>query len=114
MKILIVTDTPFPIGLAPANRIMSYCKGFEKNNVGAEVIIFKPTEKSNFVKNAEVTGKVGNINFKYTVKNNIRSSFFFIKRYQDTIGFINLLKSFFYNFFVRTQSQMLFWSMQIL
>ena len=31
MKIFIITENPFPFGMAATNRILSYCKGFIEN-----------------------------------------------------------------------------------
>jgi len=44
MKVLIITNEPFPYGMAATNRIICYAKGLIKNGLDCEVLVSKRTE----------------------------------------------------------------------
>ena len=53
--IYLITNEPFPIGLAATNRIISYGKGFVENNANVKVICLKSNERAeNYVKNDKI------------------------------------------------------------
>lgn len=79
-KIYIVTDAPFPIGMAPTNRILSYTEGFAGNEKHSEVIIFNKTERSGSILNFETTGVIGSSTYRYLASSTIKSSNFFGRR----------------------------------
>jgi glycosyltransferase involved in cell wall biosynthesis len=91
MNIAIVTDTPFPIGFAATNRILSYCKGFESNGKKITIYIIKPTESENGARNTTNNGKIGSCNYQYTVNSVRRSKSFLKRRFFDAFGYIRLL-----------------------
>ena len=64
MNIIIVTGSPFPEGMAPTNRIISYGKGFIANNAKVKVISLYPYKYS--VRNKDLMISKGNFdNIKY-------------------------------------------------
>jgi len=87
-KIYIITDASIPIGFAPTNRILSYAKGFKKNGVDCEIIIFRKAGKN--TKNSNNKGDYQGINFQYLYKDIIKSSCFFKRRWDNFIGLIRL------------------------
>jgi glycosyltransferase involved in cell wall biosynthesis len=84
MIVKILTSEPFPIGLAASNRIMSYAKGFIRNNCGVSVICMKPTENPKQVFNFNPSGIVDGISYEYSCGKTTRS-FHFINRRIDNI-----------------------------
>jgi hypothetical protein len=66
MKIILLFDDPFPIGMAATNRVISISKGFLEN--GAEVMVYclNPYElESKPIINKEVSGIYSGIKYKY-------------------------------------------------
>lgn len=92
MNIKIITDSSFPVGLASANRIMSYAKGLIKNNCTVTVICLKPTENPDLVFNKLNSGIIDGIYYKYPSGRTIRSKYFFKRRIDHALG---IFKTFF-------------------
>ncbi|MGD9706498.1 MAG: glycosyltransferase family 4 protein [Candidatus Delongbacteria bacterium] len=86
MKVVIITHTPFPEGLAPTNRVFYHAKGLQDNHVEVKVIIALPTEKFNNVKNPVAVGVYKGIEFEYSLRKTERSKHFLRRRFDDFIG----------------------------
>ena len=71
LNIIILTDSPFPIGLASTSRIIAYAGGFIDNGARVKVVCYRPTEKKNNVINKEISGIYNHIPFIYSCNNNI-------------------------------------------
>lgn len=82
-KIVILTNLPFPVGLAGTNRILSYCKGFLYNGYFPEVICFRPTEHHNSSFNSSVRGTFNDIKYSYPGGTTIRVASFGGRRKND-------------------------------
>jgi glycosyltransferase involved in cell wall biosynthesis len=85
-KIYILTDTPMPTGMAPTNRILSYAKGFIKNGVKSEVIVFRKTSRSNINHYVSNMGIVDDVKYRYLFSYGIKSASFFKRRIDDMLG----------------------------
>lgn len=67
MNIIVLTNEPFPIGMAATNRILSISKGIVENSHWVKVVILQPTEKiSNEVRNELTKGTYNGIEFEYS------------------------------------------------
>lgn len=67
MNIIVLTNEPFPIGMAATNRILSISKGIVENSHWVKVVILQPTEKiSNKVRNELIKGTYNGIEFEYS------------------------------------------------
>ncbi len=71
IKILFITNTPVPYGMAVTNRLMSLAKGITANNHEARIIIINPTEKSKKTKNTKTQGDFEGIKYQYLNKSTI-------------------------------------------
>lgn len=95
MNIIVLTNEPFPIGMAATNRILSISKGIVENSHWVKVIILQPTEKiSNKVRNELIKGTYNGIEFEYSSrvtiwpKNKINKGFCKIKGIVNAIRII--------------------------
>lgn len=100
MKILFILDQPYPNGMACTKRIHLYAKGLMELGNKVKIIIPKPTERYDYVKNKKIKGTVEGVDFAYASNSTVRSKNFFIKRIQD---FLALFKTFFYSIGFRPQ-----------
>jgi len=98
-RIIILTTSPFPIGLAGTNRILSYCKGFLYHGYQPEVICIRPTEPYANVFNIQASGMYEGIKYSYPGRTTVRIKSFWGRRLNDTVAvissillFINLLQ----------------------
>ena len=89
-KIYIITDAPFPVGMASTNRILSYCKGFDQIGKPVEVLCFRRTENHSEVSNLEPSGVYQNIKFCYLHSSPIKSKRFVKRRLDNTWGVVSL------------------------
>lgn len=64
IDLVIITNEPFPIGMAATNRILTYATEIAKQKK-VKVLIAKPTELPQKIKNVASEGIYKNINFKY-------------------------------------------------
>jgi glycosyltransferase involved in cell wall biosynthesis len=92
VNIKIITDSSFPVGLASANRIMSYAKGLVKNNCNVTVICLIPTESPDLVFNSFISGHIDGVNYSYPSGRTIRNKYFLKRRIDNTLG---IFKTFF-------------------
>lgn len=93
MKIFFVTREPYPYGAAMTNRLYCYAKGIIGNGYDCEIVICKPTENYNNVRNQECNGVYNGTSFHYSTKSTIRSKNFITRRINDILGYT---KTFFY------------------
>jgi glycosyltransferase involved in cell wall biosynthesis len=90
-KIVIITNSPFPNGLAPTNRILSYGKGFLCNGYQPEVICIRPTDQYANSLNNEASGIYEGIKYSYPGRITIRVKSFWGRRLNDIIAVISSL-----------------------
>lgn len=88
-KILILTNQPFPVGLAGTNRILSYCKGFIYHGYQPEVICIRPTERYNNIINHQPTGIYEGIRYTYPGRTSVRVKSFWGRRQNDVLAVIS-------------------------
>lgn len=81
MKILIVTQYPFPFGLAQTNRLIAMAKGLV--HAGCEVIVtcIKPTEVSTKIRNKDKEGEMDTVKFVYPGGKTVRSNFLMVRMF---------------------------------
>lgn len=93
MRIAIILDAPYPLGMASTNRIHLYAKGLMELGNNVDILIPRPTEKSTSIRNVSLKGTHEGVKFQYAYKTTVRSEQFFGRRVHDLI-------SIFYTFFV--------------
>ena len=86
MKILIILNEPYPIGMACTKRIHLYAKGFTELGNNVKIIIPKRTE-SNTINNYKVKGKFYGVKYEYASKSTIRSKSFFGRRIHNILSY---------------------------
>lgn len=75
MKVIILTDEPFPNGMASTNRIKSYAKAIRGEECDVEVVICRKTECFGIrPRNTQGTGKFDHINYHYIGGTPLRGS----------------------------------------
>lgn len=96
LRIIIVTTEPFPIGLAPTNRILTYARGLKETGCIVSIAcLTRAGECEKSKKSSEETGKVNGINFRYYPGNSASSSSRFKRKFQEIKGvFILFLQLF--------------------
>jgi len=65
LDLLVITQEPFPYGMAATNRIISYLK-IISDTLKSKVLIFRPTEKKEKIINKIPKGYLDNISYEYT------------------------------------------------
>jgi glycosyltransferase involved in cell wall biosynthesis len=92
VNIFILTNEPFPIGMAATNRIISYARGIAELSHHVKVLCLKPTElESRPVYNPDIRGEYNGIHFEYVSgttiwpKNKLMKLFYIIKGYYNSI-----------------------------
>ena len=89
-KIVILTPDPFPIGMAGANRIISYGKGLSENNVSVKVICLKSHERlKNGITNNKIVGEHEGIKYVNACGTILRGKSFIKRRMLVFKGAIN-------------------------
>jgi len=73
LNIVILTNQPFPIGMAGTSRITSYAAGFVKMGADIKVLCLTASESAKKIDNSEVKGVYKNIRFEYAAKNTVRN-----------------------------------------
>lgn len=71
IKVTILFDQPFPIGMASTNRIISLSRGLIENNVKVKVLCIKPTEDAKDVINKSNNGEYKGILYRYVASSTI-------------------------------------------
>ena len=91
MKIIIVTDSPFPKGSAATNRILSYGKGFLKNGTLTTVYCLRANlYPEDYKEEIEYSGSFEGVKYLYTPKTSKRANSFFKRRWNTVKGLLNL------------------------
>lgn len=89
MKILIITNYPFPYGLAQTNRLIAMAKGLIHAGADVKVIITKATESKNKIRNVNTSGIYEGVPFQYSTSTTVRPSGTFSRLKWYFIGFLN-------------------------
>lgn len=89
-KIYIVTDSPMPIGMAPASRIFAYATGLIRHRKNVEIIIFRKTENPSKIINKENKGVFEGVRYRYLLNSTVKSSNFIKRRIDNLDGIIKL------------------------
>ena len=71
MRLLIITNYPFPYGLAQTNRLIAIARGLHHAGAEVEVVISKATEVD-YKRNNRATGNYHGIPFTYTTGATVR------------------------------------------
>ena len=84
MTVYIVTNEPFPNGMAATHRIICYAKSLSLKGDKVEVIVYHRTEVyGNPPKNIKGEGYFDNFHFRYIGGTPLRAKFFFVRRWND-------------------------------
>jgi glycosyltransferase involved in cell wall biosynthesis len=86
LKIAVITQASFPIGLASSNRVFYHAKGLIANGSQAKVFISWPTERLGTNRNFHAFGEFNGIPYEYANKRNFRSKYFLGRRIHDIFG----------------------------
>lgn len=107
-NIVIITDCPIHSGLASANRILSYAKGFQYHKWIAEIIIFRKTEPPGTTKSLFPEGYIDGVKYRYLFKTPVKSANY-LKRRSD--NFAGLLKLFLFSvLYIKRNSLLIYYS----
>jgi glycosyltransferase involved in cell wall biosynthesis len=90
--IIILTNNPFPVGLAGTSRILSYCKGFQYHGYQPEIICIRPTEPYKNPFNTSAKGNFNSIKYSYPGGTAIRVASFWGRRFNDFTALLLSLK----------------------
>jgi len=93
MNILIITGCPFPDGGAPANRLISYGKGFIANGAKTKVLCLRANQyPANYEGQILAKGYFENIPYFYAPKTSKRGKTFFRRRWLYFYGLFNSIR----------------------
>lgn len=93
MKVYIVTNEPFPNGMAATGRIKCYAKAILKAGMECEVLIFHRTEVfGKPPKNTVGSGIYEGISFRYLCGTPLRGSNVFVRKLKDMLDRVRLLR----------------------
>lgn len=92
MKILVIYKGGFPSGLAMTKRLQLYVKGLKEFGNDIRIIIPHASDRSGKVNNPNITGEFEGVKFEYLSNTTERSSSFLIRRLNDFMGYLKLLK----------------------
>jgi glycosyltransferase involved in cell wall biosynthesis len=90
LKIKIITTETFPVGLAGTNRIMTYAKGFLKNNCIVSVICMIPLDDPKLVFNKLTSGTIDGIYYNYSCGTTIKNKRFINRKFDELAGIFNV------------------------
>lgn len=83
MKVYIITNSPFPYGMAPVKRKICYAKALLSQGVDCKVVVFSRTEKKGKpTPNISSKGVFEGVPFEYLGGSNVRSSINLIAKLQ--------------------------------
>lgn len=91
MKILFILEEPYPNGMACTKRIHLYAKGLKELENDVLIVVPKPTEQNDSIKNDCIKGIYEGINYLYSSKNTVRSNSFIKRRFDDFFAMFNLV-----------------------
>jgi glycosyltransferase involved in cell wall biosynthesis len=97
MKIIIVVNFGFPAGMASTNRAKNLARGMIENNAVAEIIVPKPTERSNHVLNNKLSGANDWLEYRYTSSSTVVPNNVFVRRLMIVTGYLNCAQYLFKN-----------------
>ncbi len=86
MKVKVIFTGAYPIGNVTAHRVHNICKGLIANKAEVEVLLMKPAEKANAIRNQDTSGYHEGIHYRYIRGKNIRSSNFLKRRWDDFLS----------------------------
>lgn len=92
MKVHIITNEPFPHGMAAAKRIYCYAKGMQASGLECEIIIVYRTEKK--VKplgNVKAKACYEGVSYRYIANSTYRNVNLIIRKINDAMDFLRLL-----------------------
>jgi len=93
MKVYIITEEAFPVGMAATNRIICYAKGLIANGIDCQVIVANRTERIDIEqRNFEAKGNFEGIYFEYVSNTVVRSNYFIRRRLDDCGDFVKTIK----------------------
>ncbi|MES2806227.1 MAG: glycosyltransferase [Bacteroidota bacterium] len=92
MKVLVIYKGGFPSGLAMTKRLQLYVKGLKEVGNDIKIIIPHASDKAGMIRNKEIKGEFENIQYEYLSKTTERSNTFFLRRLNDLVGYLKLLK----------------------
>ena len=91
MKIYIITKEPFPNGMAAVKRIISYAKGWKRQGIDSEIIIYTRTERYGVKpKNTKGHGVYEGIPYKYMKDSPLRERNVLLRVFNDYYDRIRL------------------------
>lgn len=89
MTVFIVTDGPFPVGMAATNRMVSIARGLVEKDIKVKVICLIPTEKPDqVVMNREPIGTFHGVEFEYACGSTFRGETFLRRRWMRVKGLL--------------------------
>ena len=91
LKITIILNEPYPFGMACTNRIHLYAKGLLALNDKVEILVPRPTEYADNIRNATAFGVHDGVRFRYAHQTTVRSKQRYKRITQDVLSFLNSL-----------------------
>ncbi len=89
MTVFIVTDGPFPVGMAATNRMVSIARGLVEKNIHVKVVCLLPTENSGQpIMNHEPMGNFHGVEFEYSCGSTLRGETFIKRRWMRLKGIL--------------------------
>jgi len=92
MKVQVLFTGSYPQGEVTTHRVHNICKGLVANGADVELLLIKPTEKVEAVRNPDSMGFFEGVRYQYVRGRNLRSSNFLKRRWDD---FLSALFTFF-------------------
>ena len=87
MKVIILTDTPFPNGMAATNRIKCYARAIKDGGLDCEIVIRGITEKKGRkIRNKDAVGLYEGIPFHYMGNNTTGSGFMPLMKFAQLLN----------------------------
>ena len=90
MRVAILLNEAYPVGMAASNRIHLYAKGLLEKGNDVRIFIPRPTELHGKIRNHDRKGEYEGVYFKYAC-NPVKSGSFIKRRIQNTKSVINFL-----------------------
>lgn len=83
LKVLVLLNSPYPIGPVGSNRVHYIAKGLLENNLNVEILICHPTETEGNVKNPNREGFYEGVKYKYISPSTVRSRSKIVRKVKD-------------------------------
>lgn len=95
MKVYIVTNVPFPNGMAPGNRIKCYAGALASAGVDCEIIVYRRTERYGVKpRNVDGRGSIYTVPFQYLSGSPLRRNNMLLRRIDDNLDKLRLMRFF--------------------